>query len=365
MNVLIINSEKKERFSGIEIHNLFLSVALKQRGHNVYIACHPDGYISKKAAESGVNTVNIEIKYALDFFGVFKVAKSVYKKSIEYIVINYGKHYWPMLLLSRLLGVKNIVVRHQLNKLKKKTNWLLNKYATEIVGVSSAVKEILIKSSVSSTKIAIIHNGIDLKKFDPDNVCKEEVLKDLKIGKNIKIVGTVCRLKKEKGVYELLYAFNELTRDMEDLKLLYVGDGPEMPKLNEKVKELGLSEKVIFLGQRDDVNKIYSVMDVFVLPSTSYESFGLVIAEAMAMGVPVVATCSGGVLDIVKDGYNGLLVSMKDVEELKDSILRLLTDEQLCARLIDEGKRSVKENFNFHTMAQKFEELMLRKNLEN
>ncbi|MCI4627195.1 MAG: glycosyltransferase family 4 protein [Candidatus Magnetoovum sp. WYHC-5] len=355
MSILILCAGSPGRWSGIEMHCLSLSKGLKKLGYDVYIGCHKDGYVKKQAVALGLKTKNIRIANAVDILGLIKVAKAVYDAQIKYVVINYGRDYWPIIILSKMLNIKSIVIRHQMNRLKNKTNRLLNRYAGKVVAVSNAVRDVLLKSDIAYEKVAVIHNGIDIERFNPDRVNVNDVRAELGIKDGEILIGTACRLKKEKGVYELLEAFNILYKQNNaNIRLMYVGDGPEMVGLKERSVELNLISKILLLGYRDDMEKLYAAMDVFVLSSTSYESFGLVIAEAMAMKTPVVATATGGVCEIIEHNRNGLLVDIKDVVSLANSIERLIKDKELYNKFIMAGRKMVEERFTQEKMATAF-----------
>jgi glycosyltransferase involved in cell wall biosynthesis len=149
-----------------------------------------------------------------------------------------------------------------------------------------------------------------------------------------RLVLTVGRLSREKAQIDLLVAFNELLKHKPavDGKLLIVGDGPERGRLAATVHAFGLSERVIFTGEVTNVQPYYAAADVFVLPSHS-EGSPYVLLEAMAAGVPVVATAVGGVPEMVKHEESALLVPSVDPRAMASAIARILSEPGLAKRL--------------------------------
>ncbi len=151
------------------------------------------------------------------------------------------------------------------------------------------------------------------------------------------LVGIVGRLAAEKGHRFLFGAVRRLVRDLPDARLAVVGDGPLRGDLEEAAREAGLDGRVVFAGLREDVHRILPGLDVFVLAS-SYEGQGVVLLEAMAAGIPVVATRVGGVPGVVRDGTDGLLVPYGDEAALAGAMRRVWTDRVLRGRLVGNAR---------------------------
>ncbi len=142
------------------------------------------------------------------------------------------------------------------------------------------------------------------------------------------VAGMVCRLVEQKGVTYGLQAFAQVSAQMPEARLLIAGDGPLRESLEQEAQALGLADCVQFLGWRDDVDRLMSAFDLLLMPSL-WEGFGLVILEAMARQLPVVATAVSAIPEIVVDGETGLLVPARDVDALAGAMLTLLADRPL------------------------------------
>jgi glycosyltransferase involved in cell wall biosynthesis len=169
---------------------------------------------------------------------------------------------------------------------------------------------------------------------------------------------TVARLTAQKSLDTLIDAMALLSDRHAAARLTIIGDGPARAALEEQTRHLSLQERVKFLGlvPQRDLPPHYAQCAVFVLPSVR-EGMGLVLAEALLCGAPVIAANSGGVTDIVKDGETGLLVPERDPHALAAAIERILSDPALAARLAANGAARVRQRYTRAPVAQQFEEI--------
>lgn len=255
--------------------------------------------------------------------------------------------------------------------LKTKIFIILEKLASritdKIVALTNREKEDHLRLRIANDdKFIIIHSGIDLKKFKELSFNEKQNLKrDLGIPENILIIGTAGRLEPVKGPEFLIEAAKYIILKYPNTHFLFSGDGHLKQNLEERASELGIEKNIIFLNWRDDVAKIISIYDVFVLPSLN-EGMGRVLVEAMALGKPIVASNIGGIPDLVSHGKNGFLVPPKDPRELANCIQILIEDEEKKAKMGKAGKEIV-ENFTKEKMVEKiaelYKELMIQKNI--
>jgi glycosyltransferase involved in cell wall biosynthesis len=219
--------------------------------------------------------------------------------------------------------------------------------ATKIVANSRAAADRLLVERVSPGKVAVIPNGLDLRHYRP-RAARERLRK----------VVVVANLRPEKGHDVLIDAAVALLRRFPDATFELVGGGTERARLEARAAGLGLTRAFTFLGHRDDVAARLAAADIFVLPSHS-EAFPNALLEAMASGMPVVASRVGGILELVRDGANGLLATPGDPALLADRIGRLMDDPRLGAHLGDAARRDVSSEYSFDRMVGAFETLYL------
>ena len=197
-------------------------------------------------------------------------------------------------------------------------------------------------------KYTIIPNGVDTEHFSPD-ISPIDELCDGKL--NILFVG---RLEKRKGADYLLKAYQQIKRDIPNSRLIIVGPGTRLRhKYEKQVKQSGL-EDVVFVGYTTyaELPRYYKTADIFCAPATGWESFGIVLLEAMAAGKPVVASNIEGYASLVTDGVEGLLVPPKDEDRLAQALLSLMTDESLRQQMGARGRVKAKA-YDWKYIAQK------------
>ena len=205
-------------------------------------------------------------------------------------------------------------------------------------------------------KIVVIPNGINLGEFDI-GYSKEECRKRLGLPLDKKILLFLGYLAPYKGPDVLVKAMSEIIKHVPDAELVFAGKGVMREELEMLSNVLGIEKNVGFVGFVDDDLKAlyYKAADIFCLPSTmSTESFGIVNLEAMACGVPIVASKIGGVPDVVKDGENGLLVQPRDSEVLADAIIYLLENEDIRGKMGKNGREKV-VNYSLERIAEETE----------
>ena len=168
------------------------------------------------------------------------------------------------------------------------------------------------------------------------------------------VIGTACRLIEAKGVRDLIFAFAELNKEFPSLRLEIAGSGPEQGNLIKIVQEAGILEAVRFLGWVDDLRPVLRGWDVFALPSLD-EALPMVILEAMAEGLPVVATRVGGIPELVDEERTGLLARPADVDGLHLALRRLVGDADLRRRFGDEGRLRAETKFTVEQMVGQIE----------
>lgn len=223
--------------------------------------------------------------------------------------------------------------------------------ADRVVAVSSKLKREM-EPYLDKEKVQIVPNGIFINKEEEDITDQ----KDLYPGKQV--ILSVGYLIQRKGHQYVLEALAQLIRDYPDLIYLIVGDGVEEKSLKIKAAELGLEDKVVFLGRKSskEVLRYMALCDIFVLPSWD-EAFGVVYLEAMAQGKPVIGCLGEGIEDIVTQGVNGILVQAKNGEELTLALRRLLDNGRARALIGEEARKTVLKKFTWLEAAKELENI--------
>jgi len=220
-----------------------------------------------------------------------------------------------------------------------------------ITTVSRFLKDETVRGfGVPAERIRVIPNFIDPEVYRPG---KEPCHRATLAPGDQKIVMHVSNFRPVKRVVDVVDVFHRIEREV-PARLVFVGDGPERPRVQERVEALGLDPSVVFLGKHASVDELLSCADLFLLPSES-ESFGLAALEAMASGAPVVASDTGGLPEVVTDGETGFLRPVGDIEGMADRAIELLRDEGLHGRIASQGRAAAIERFGAERIVPVYE----------
>jgi glycosyltransferase involved in cell wall biosynthesis len=193
------------------------------------------------------------------------------------------------------------------------------------IAVSNEVRDSMIELiGPIQDKITVICNGVDVKRYER-SVDKHAVRQRLGLETNTRLIATVGTLKEEKGHRYLIDAAATIVPQHPDWHFLFIGDGRLREELQARVRELGLSKNIHFLGSRRDVPDLLAASDLFVLPSL-WEGLPMALVEAMAAGIPVVATAVSGTVQVMIPGETGLVVPPGNTQMLTRAIIELLSD---------------------------------------
>jgi glycosyltransferase involved in cell wall biosynthesis len=232
---------------------------------------------------------------------------------------------------------------------------LLIRYAERIIVMSGEMKGQLTELGVPGDKMSILHNSIVLEDYPP-LATAGPLRGELGIPDQAKIVAVIGRLSPEKGHALFLEMARRIHRVRPDVRFLIVGDGPGLAALRHEADRLGLGDRVILTGFRDDVRAVYAALDVLVIPS-SKEGLPNVLLEAFAFGKPVVATPVGGIPEVLTEGENGYLVDPSDPDTLAERALALLDNPDLARSMGHCGRRTVEMKFDFQERTRRLERL--------
>ncbi|MEW6606230.1 MAG: glycosyltransferase family 4 protein [bacterium] len=352
LNILQISSSLG--WGGREMYPITLSQKLLERGHNLNLIAHPEGNILKRAVPAKIPTIPMNIHKYIDIKSIFTLSRIIKRENIEIIHSHFATDLWIIVPAAILSGINPAVIltRHMKSHRNKKDigHRLIYNYVSKVIANSELVKECLLESHpLTQDKIPVIYYGLDLTKYDPGRYNGMQIKQEFNIDNKTKVVGIVGRLDPGKGQEYFLQSAKLILNSYPEIILLIVGEdiGAEGYKnyLINLAQELGISEKVIFTGQRDDIPEVMAALDVFVFTSKA-EAFGLVLIEAMAMCKPIVGFRTGAIEEIVEDGINGILIPFGDVTALADKILDLLMDTQKAMNMGKEGRRITEEKFD-------------------
>ena len=234
-------------------------------------------------------------------------------------------------------------------------NPVLSRFDGPIVAVSDELRRFMIDSRFPRERVAVIHNGIDTASLpSPGDRHRAQTLLGLK--DESFVAATVARMDPVKDFPCLLDAFALVRQVVPHAVLLMVGDGPERAALTERAQQPDLAGSVVFLGLRPDVRAVLPAADLYVNSSIS-EGISITILEAMASGLPVVATAAGGTPEVLADGSAGVLVPIRNPIRLAQAMISLAADPGARATLATLGRRRVESSFTIQRMVAEYARL--------
>lgn len=367
MNILILKFPYHSAMGGGEIHTLQLFSELSKRGHKFYLASSCRILLKEFKKRNWPSEKIFLGPEPVSIWGIFcftVLAPFIFWR-LFFLLLKYRIKYktnklYCLSLTEKLLAaapaklcgysifwMEHLRIERWLLKNPYKIFYILYSRLATVITVSNAVQEQLNGLGLQADGIKVIYNGIDIDKFKPSGEIKGE-------GHKI-VVGTVCRLCPEKGVDFLIRAFKKALNANVDLRLKIAGQGPQRESLISLADELGIRDKVEFLGWQDNISEFLNSLHIFALTPIRRESFGIAAAEALACAKPVVATNISGLKEVVKDQKTGIIVEAGDIGQIAAAIVRLANNEQLRMEMGKRGRIRVRENFTIDKMINNFE----------
>lgn len=223
-----------------------------------------------------------------------------------------------------------------------------------VTSVSQSLKDDTLRLFDIKVPIEVVPNFINLEKQDKSKFtdCQREIMAE----NDEFIITHVSNFRKVKRIEDVVKVFYNIQKSV-PAKLMMVGEGPEKEPAEELCQQLGIEDKVIFFGNSDEVNKILCFTDLFLLPSEK-ESFGLAALEAMACGVPVISTNTGGLPEVNQHGVSGFLSTVGNVDEMTQNALKILKDKKIHQNFKTGAKESAAQ-FDIHKIVPLYENLYL------
>ena len=316
-----------------------------------------DPILLKELNDNNVNIISLDKKIGFDFSIIFKLY-GIFKK-YKPDIINTHLYVIPYVILPAFLRkikvkvhtVHSIASREISSKFKRKIIKMAYKYFGFIpIGISDYVKKSIVEEyKLKNSKVECIYNGIDTNKF---------TLIDKYIHNNQIIFINVGRMNENKNQILLIEAFKLVKEKIQNSKLYIVGDGELRNKIEEKIIALDLQSDVVLRGKIEDINNELNQASVFVL-SSDFEGLPLSVLEAMSCGLPIVTTDAGGVIDIVKNNYNGFIVEKKNKSELANAMIKMCNDKELLKKM---GIKSYEfsKKYDIKKVANEYENLYSR-----
>lgn len=278
----------------------------------------------------------------------------VKKHSLTTAHIIFFDYFSAVPWIARCAGIRNIIYEMQNSGEFRAVSWkklllrlrakLTSAPMTRVIAISEFVKAQLLKGGLAEDKIVVRYLGVDTERFVPDPTARAEWARDYNLGTDELILSTVSYLRPFKNPHVLVEMCRELADRKVAARLFVAGDGEMLPSLRQLSKQLGVADRIHWLGNVPDPKRLLQASDIFVLASVG-EAFGLVLAEAMACGVPIVGSRSGSLLEVVIEGQTGLLATPLEPRAFADAIQALADDVELRKNLGRQALEHVRARF--------------------
>lgn len=322
------------------------------------------GRMAERLKRDDVEVIELNKKPGPDWFLPVRLAR-VFRKIKPHIVHTRNWGAIDGIVGARLSGSVYVVhsehgvTMSEIDKSSRKRNTarrLLSTLVDRFITLSEDLQEWARRDlGIPSSKLQTICNGVDVAKFNADLSILDARHQCGFAGSEF-IVGSVGRLDPIKNHAGLIRAYSQLAQSFPHARLLIVGSGPCGEELQHLVKALGLSDRVTLMGTRDDIPRLLRCMDVFALPSFS-EGISNTVLEAMAAGLPVIATDVGGNGELVRNKETGMLIPNRNDQALKDAILLYLKNRDLILQHGNSGRDRVEKQYSLSKMLADYDEL--------
>ncbi len=349
--------------TGAATHFVALAQAMAEAGHDVSAIVYPDGLISHGLAQSNVRLHHARVRNVFDVRGYRAVFAAAKEQKPDWLVGNFGKEYWPLILCGWLLGAKVALFRHRTPAMSRISGYFLPRLADRFIAVSHYARQAYLDSGIPSELVHMLYNPVNLDIYKPDAEQRRRIRSELDIPENAIVVGYFGRMSDGKGIFTLLEAAGAAMLDEPRLHCLWVGDGPDAAVLRERVAvHPETAHRHHFTGWMEDVHPFYNAISMLAFPSKRPETFGRVSVEAQACGVPVLGSNVGGVPETLQAGSTGVLLEHADALAWYRGIIKLLDDD--CRHTMGSAARPfIAANFSMSVIASAFEETLATKSL--
>jgi glycosyltransferase involved in cell wall biosynthesis/folate-dependent phosphoribosylglycinamide formyltransferase PurN len=361
---------------GAQENTLLTVLGLREKGYQVMLASGPtygpEGEIATVVRRQNIELAIIpglvrQVNPIKDLASLIKLYLLIRKYRFDIVHTHTSKAGIVGRLAAKLAGVPIIVhtphghVFHSYfggfeSRLYRFLEMIFSCFCDKIITLTDNCKNEHLQFKIApAKKFVTIPSGVKVEEFS-GSFDNNDIKRELGISLERKVIGTVARIEPIKGVSFFVEAMPQVLEKFSSSHFLLVGDGSQRDFLQKRVKELGISDNVTFTGIRQDVSRMISVMDIFVLSSLN-EGMGRVLVEAGLMGKPSVATNVSGIPELVKNGKSGILVEPSSSSELSKGIMDLLAHPEKAKLFGENAKKIMNEDFSAQKMVDKIDNL--------
>ncbi|MCK4546887.1 MAG: glycosyltransferase [Candidatus Eisenbacteria sp.] len=323
----IVHVNTARSWRGGERQVVLLARGLKDHGHTVLLVCQPGSPLAVRAAREELPVVMLRMRGEWDLPASMRLASCVTRFGADLVHLHTAHAHTLGLLAGLWTRMPPRIISRRVDFRPRSNPLSRLKYrmpGQTYIAVSRNIRDVLVASGVDRARIRTIYSGIPIQ--DACLPADKKTRGDLEIPPGTHVVVSVAALAPHKDHSTLLRAAGRVMREVPEAHFLLVGEGECAGRIRKEISDLGLQAHVTMAGFRDDVDAILAASDLFV-SSSWLEGLGTSIIDAMAAGLPVVATRVGGIPEVVRDGQEGLLVPARDPEALARALVSVLGSE--------------------------------------
>lgn len=341
---------------GTESHFITMAAAMAAAGHDVSAAVWPDEFIHRAlAADPRVRLHPVAFRKTNDLGATRAVARIARALRPDWIVGTFKNEYWPLAVVGRALGIPVVLFSHLDQRMHPTMTLGVPRLVKRILTPSAYQRDRLIARGMPAAKIGVLHNPVDVDALRRDPALRASTRDALGIAAGDVLVGYVGRQERGKGVTVLADALDAAMDVVPSLRMLWVGhSGDETTDIEQSIARSRHADRHVWRPWTSDVAPYFNAMDIATLPSIAAETFGRVLVEAAACGVPALGSDLGGIPETMVPGETGLLVPPGDASAWTEALVRLACDDALRARMGCAGRRFVEEQFSSARIAEAF-----------
>ncbi len=324
MKFLFVGTSREN--GGAEAHFVTLTRALAAAGHTVEAVVHPDAPLAQALAGSAVRLHAGRFRNVFDLRGYRATIAAARRLRPDWLVGDFGKEYWPLILIGRLLGIPVALFRHRLKPMNRLSARLVARCAQRFFAVSQYARHDYIEHGMPAARVQVLYSPVDTELCRPDAAQGLALRRELGFADDAIVLGCFGRLHAGKGIFTLLDAASAAMATEPRLHCLWLGDGIDTERLREAIAASPFPARHRQLGWVADAHQYYNALTMLAFPSIAIEAFGRTPVEAQACNVPVLCSDAFGVPETLQPGVTGLLLPPGDVAAWRDGILTLCDD---------------------------------------
>jgi len=348
----IVGVDPELGFAGGESQALGLSLELLRLGHRAELMCDANGLLWQRARAANVVCHPLRIRNALDCLAGMRLRAFLSRNHFDVVHFHTSRAHSMAPFASGLAGA--LVVTRRMDYVPNRwfAPYLYNRAVDGVAAISQGVATALSTAGVSPERICLIPSGVDCARFAPPSADQRSAARQaLGIEPGQIAIGAVGALELRKGHRYLLDAMGGLQRSAPGIRCYIAGDGSQRSALKEQIRQLGLGQSVRLTGSIGDPRTLFWAIDIFVQPSVM-EGLGVALLEAIACGLPAIASRTGGMVEAIEDRHNGLLVAASDSTALARAIEELAGSPATRSAFGAEARAKAERTFSLAAMAR-------------